>query len=80
MDIAFFKTEHLATKEFFQKYCQFRIPSQTTLRSIGNKIYDDQMEAVRIAIGEDPICIELDGTSDKTVSLYHTNKYNLLLL
>lgn len=69
MDIPFHKAGHVQTKEFFRKYCQFETPSPNTLRSFSDTIYNDQMEAVRVAIGDSPIFIMIDGTSDKAVSI-----------
>lgn len=64
-NIPFHVLQNESTKEFIEKYTQFKCPDESTVRkNYLQPLYDDTMDAVRKKIGDNSIYIIADETTD----------------
>lgn len=65
VDIPLSKLDHPQFKNFIEKYTEHEAPSRTTIRRIHvDKVYNSCIAEAREQLGDDPLYVSLDGTSD----------------
>ncbi|XP_036342440.1 uncharacterized protein LOC118751735, partial [Rhagoletis pomonella] len=64
--IPLYKLKSVEFKSFFEKYVQESLPDESTLRKNYVKdCYESVLEKIRLEIGESPIFVSIDETTDK---------------
>ena len=74
-DIPLFKLNTIALSKFLSKYTKLTTPSERTTRRLLNEIYDETIIAIQIEVGNSPIYIEVEETTDST-GLFNINIKN----
>ncbi|KAL4123044.1 hypothetical protein QTP88_015276 [Uroleucon formosanum] len=64
-DIPLWKLNHLSFKSFLEKYTENSVPNQLTVRkNYVSTIYENTISRIRLEIGDGPIWVSLDETTD----------------
>ncbi|XP_017482701.1 PREDICTED: uncharacterized protein LOC108371609 isoform X2 [Rhagoletis zephyria] len=64
--IPLYKLKSVEFKSFFEKYVQESLPDESTLRKNYVKdCYESVLQKIRLEIGESPIFVSIDETTDK---------------
>ncbi|XP_018493783.1 uncharacterized protein LOC108863739 [Galendromus occidentalis] len=64
-NIPLFKVQNQSFRNCLEKYSKYQVPEHTTLRKTYlRKLYDATILKIRTAIGENPIWISMDETTD----------------
>lgn len=64
-DIPIHKLSHPATKQFLTKYTQQSVPDESTIRkNYVDRVYQNQIDKIKSAIGDEEIYLIIDETTD----------------
>ena len=63
-DIPIYKLNNESLSEFFNKYTKQITPSERTARRFMKGIYDETILKIRAEVGNAPVYIEIDETTD----------------